>query len=288
MAAVIAESDMVHPLAKIDRIYDNGITIYEGARVFLVSGLTDGSSDQSKTALNRAIEVNGLPKIGDPYPGKPGLAGCVCTGHRPISLNESDDAVLVVAIYSTPLPIGGTTQAVIVSVEKDTVLLPETAQLHPADGSLIVVQLPNTAPKDQQFRPADIPYNPPMKRMTITAVVRVANVDALEDAVGTVNDTTWQGKPAGFWLYNHFREITTNQFPIVIALSLEFLTRIRRPWLQYDIARSDMLGTRLSVDPKVLVKVRAMKYFYGQSQLPGITVAGMYPMISFRRLLGIA
>lgn len=289
-ATSVAKEDILHPLATCQQIYNGNFTVFEGARVFHVTPLNDGSTDAPRTALYRAITATGLPKIGDLYPGKPGQAGCFCTNIRPLPIQESDNDAYVIATYSTPLPSGPTTQATIVAFERDTVLATELAQLHPKDFSPLTYQLPYPAKADQQIRPANIPYQVKLKRITITAAVRAANVDALENAAGSVNDATWQKFPKGFWLFHRFTEKTTNQFPVIELLELEFLCRVHRNWLEYDWGRNDMLGTRLTIDPKVLAAALSAPYIYGTydpKKTPGIVVAGLYPMVSFKQLLGI-
>lgn len=283
---------IVHSSSRMERAFNEtlGKWLHEGTDVYQVNGLTDGSSDQSRTALNRALFAKGLPADGSPYRGVPGQYGCVLTGRRVQGITGNDDSVLVFCDYSTLLPLGPTSPAVVISMSRDTIAMKDTTYTHPATGAQLAVLPPSNSglSRSEAARLTPTPFvtSLPLTRLVITAKVIAKNLDDVENAVNGVNDQTWLRFPKGYWWFSEFSEQATNA-DLSVTVECTFVTQRTQNWMEKETARSDMLGIRQGVDAKTLAKAYSQPYVYDQIQFPGITVAGFKPLKSFRSLFGI-
>lgn len=278
---------IIHSAHTIERNFDVqlGRWIYSAVDVYEVGDLADGSARQEVTALARALAASGLPQPGHPYAGQPGQLGCVVTGYRSISIPQATDACNMAVIYTTPVPQGPLLPAVVINTERDTVVSREPTFFHP-NGTQLLVQPPKSAGRSTP------PYALPatrflsLTRLTITAAVTLKNFSAVENAVNCVNSANWMGYGKGFWRFDHYRELSTNANQIV-EVDCEFLTMRERPWLEFADFRYEGFHSKPTIDAKILKNALKMPYFYGQTQLQGLTVIGWHEMKSFRSIFGV-
>lgn len=314
--AVTVIPDIAHPAAKVTKTRDPDslYTKYEVVRVFLVEGLDDGSSNQSATALARALAASGIPVQGSPAPGQPGQGGAVALDYATIVIPGSDNSVYLLVIYRNAAP--GSPVAFLVS--DDTELTVESTQLHPRDKSPMIYsyQPPMVAQKNAPANPnapannptfgkavyfvvtptdtqakaepkqANFRYSRPIRKVVLQGYVIEKDLNASRSAIGSVNLRTWLNYPPGYWRLDEFRTESV-LFGQIIKVTVGLTSRVNENWMVWEPFYSGTLGRTVTVKAEDKNKILKRGYFYGWQAENGIIAAGLYPFADFKSILGI-
>lgn len=279
--AITVLKDIVHSAAYYRQRFDLGQNIFEARRVHAVNGITGIAT----AATFQAVAVAACGEtIGNPHPNQTAANfGCVVREISAQTIPQSDDSSLVFIDYWTINPTTGGGVG-IMSVVLDGALSAETVDLHPTAGQ-IMVDPGNLAGVSAKPVPGSVPSSTRIVRMIITAAVTPTYKDQVADTVGSVNNSNWFGRIAGFWIFNSIREsIVLGSATSIVEC--EFLRRARN-WHEFDVRRSDVYGNFLTVDPAIVAQAQALAYQYGVKRFPGITVVGNFPLVDFKKLFGI-
>lgn len=305
-------ADIEHPSAheNVTKMPTDLIAQYDVVRVFLVKGLTDGSTNQTATFLDRALSAKGVPQLGTLAPGTAGAAGAIAVNKSTAQAPSTDDCYVLVT-YKNPMP--GAPVAFIVS--DDTSLTSESCQLHPRDKSPMMftykppVQLarpPRNAPifvpgggmhmDDSQYYTEDPPakpeqyqatfrYSRPIRKVVLQGYVINRDLDQFRNCIGGVNDDDWLRYPPGFWRFDDFRNDGI-LFGNIIKITCGLTSRVTENWMQWEVFNSPDLGRRVTVKASDVAALKRLGYFYDWKALNGIIVAGLHPAYNFVRIFG--
>jgi hypothetical protein len=303
MATPTVTADIAHPSAKVSRTQSGIFTLYTVVRVFLVTGLDDGSSTAPATALARSLVAFGIPPQGQPAPGDPGRAGCIAISYDTQTIPQDNESVYVLVTYQTPTPSGGVSFV----VSDDTVLVRETTELHPSDKTPMTISYVSDAipapainsPVGQAmiFTKADpqastetlqasFPYSRPLRKVILSGYVFSRVLDRIRGSIGSVNNGKWLGYPKGYWRFDEFRNDGILSGDIV-KLTIGMVSRVNENWMQWQLLKSPTLGRRVRVDKKEIQKLVELGYVYTWIIGNGVTATGLHPLANFRSLLGI-
>jgi hypothetical protein len=291
--------DILHPAAKVRKWYDGTYVRYEVTRVALCQGLAVGFG--SANVLASSLFTLGIPKLGTPHDGEPGRFGAVVTGYDTGIIPQSDTSCYLLIFYSVVVPTVLGPQ--IISMRRTTVLSTETTQIHPLTKKPIVVISPMPPSiKDPssgktvqtgraQSKVATNRYARSLKKVTLSAVVKSENIDAIHDLVGSVNDSKWFDKPKGYWRIDDFDDNETSNSDLAFV-EIGLVTRVNEPWLQYDLWWDPLEGQYSPVPADALSRLQAALksaggYAFDTFPYPGITATGFHPTADFIKKLGV-
>lgn len=229
-----------------------------------------------------AVLSSGMPAIGTAFPkteyAEATLARRIVEG-RPLQKTKAD----VTLVYDTRN--FGPPDATFILTRSST-LVERATEIHPANGHPITVSWTN--PNDSgDVRPDDtvtMRYMAPFKRIIATAFMSGEPSSGIRDALGYVNNATWQGAAAGYWLCAGVED-TTSDRGRNYTFRAEFWSKVVEDWRNTAVMR-DQHGHILYVDPADADTLRAEPYDYTVSKLNGIVWAGLYPLLDFGTTFG--
>lgn len=274
--------------------------IRRATRAYLVSGLTDGSLDQSATALARALGAFGVPLLGDAYDNIR-FPGCVCTRHDLRAAEGTDDAVELVASFETLLPGGPNTTSLFIETDDDCEVEATTQLLMPLPGDVATqpIQItvdydpsiagtpPTDPPTPKGSKPANTSFPQTIRRLVLQGVVVATSLDSFRGYRSYVNDQPWHGLPKGYWRFTRF-STQTGRAGGIFVVNAEITTWQTKNWAVYEVYYSPQLGQFVSVDPAVVKGLNDLPYSRGVLKANGITKVGHYFSTDFLALFGIA
>jgi hypothetical protein len=267
--------------ARLSRTYD-GLTLYErGTIVGTLRGLTDGSSNESQTALGRAL--NAVQAKYPTYASIPGITTVgVVTGQEVLGMAQSDDAVNFSITIDTPTQ--SYTPTYIVS--DTTSVQPGKTQILRQGGSIIQLQIPYTVPAGpgqigiivglgqgnlvanlqkagmtKQFVPT-IDYDECIRRIVFNAVLVAGNFDQLRTDVRTVNSQPCYGLSTGFWKLDVFHTETKDRGR-TYSIQAEISASVDHDWSKYAVLKDRNTGQYVTCDQNDLNTAEGLGYQWG-------------------------
>lgn len=301
--------------------------VFYGTRAFMARGLTNGSVNQSASALARSLASVGLPQIGgNPYPEDFTIApNCVILNYRSQGVRESDDAALLFADYDTPiLPA----TPALFTISDDSSLMQSQRQLLPGTGEPFRQTFQYTDPTASHSVPrtATLPIMMPIRKMVLSGPIANRDLDTYRNKLATVNDASWRGLPLGYWLFTAFRSVRdtaaallagTNNFqtpvngPIDRATvsnminnpdqkfnaSVELESKVIEDWSLFSLFVDPRTGETVQVNSSIAISAYSDVYDYGVFDIgtdgspngggAGLLVVGPYQLSSFSALFGM-
>ncbi len=279
--------------ARLSRKYD-GLTLIESGTILgTLEGLTDGSSNQSQTAMARALNL-----VQGKYPTYSSIAGLttvgVVVGQEVLGMAESDDAVRFSITVDTPTQ--SYTPTFIVSDTTST--QPGKTQILRQDGQIIQLLIPWAIPVppvppggggvggggggggpivgngrtnpvgaglnnglQKQYVPT-IDYDECIRRIVFNAVLVAGNFDQLRSDVRTVNSQPCYGLGTGFWKLDVFHTETKDRGR-TYSIQAEISASVDHDWSKYAVLRDRNYGQYVTCDQKDLDTAEALPYQWG-------------------------
>lgn len=292
--------------------------VYYGTRSFLVKHLTDGSTNQSASALARALETVGLPQLRtNPYPEDLTIApNASIQNYRVRSIRNSDDAVFLFADFDTPiLP----SSPAVFTASDDYGLQQVTTSLFPGTWEPLSFSWKDPAdPAAQNVTDtATMSFPIPLRKIVLSGWVANRDLDVYRPAFRMVNSDTWRGLPPGYWLFAGMhteRDAAASPLPAVdggfqvpvdgpinratlnnslnnpdarFQSSFQCITKVTEDWRQAEAFRSQHTGKLVTVPKTITDAARAKPYTYGvDANANGLIVVGLFQMTSFTALFG--
>lgn len=268
--AIVVTPDIVHPSAFLKVDYTQfaslnifNIPVFTAARVFGVTGLQDGSSQQSATILARSLQQYGIPPLQDPYPSAGVNAVSLGYQVQPQSPN-SDQDVFIVVNYSTivlnPIPNNGQ-----YTISDDTTISNSTTQVDPKTRHPLTFAFSDAG--GIQDDTATISFDQVSRRVTALAAISGTKIEACRAAVGKVNNPAWNGLGIGYWLLESLSQqgatTSTVNPATTYVVSLTASTRTTIDWSSTSVFRDRNSGRYKTVSNTIADTAKTLPYTYG-------------------------
>lgn len=267
--AIVVTPDVVHPAATLVvdftqfaslNIYN--IPVYKAARVFGVTGLQDGSTQQSATALARSLVQYGIPQPLAPYGSN--INAVALTYQVQPQVANSDQDVFIVVNYATIVlnPVSSNGQY---TISDDSTLQGTQTQLNPNTGEPLGFAFLDAA--GYQEDTATIAYDEVHRRVTALTAVSASKMEAIRAAVPSVNDATWNGLPAGYWRLDSLSQAgatTSTENPATTYVAqVTASTRTTRDWSYYVPFRDRNSGRIREIKDADSFVAKSLPYQFG-------------------------
>lgn len=261
---------------------EQGIQTGKIVRTGLIIGLPLGVFGPNQFAVQAALDgVAGMPALKSVWDSSDPIYSQYFLKRRIArAINANHAVVMLIYEYYGLLTVSDTSS--IQSV---------TTQLHPKDFTPLYVYYTPIAglgdPAPQKItKLVNLQSALPLRHLTVSQTIpHMASSDII-DAFKTVNSSTWQGLPAGYWLFSAIDGYTQDD-GLTYTYSATFTTKETENWLQLGFMEDDT-GQPVFVPPATVAGVRALPYFYGKNNtVDGILVAGMYDLADFFSIFGI-
>lgn len=290
--------------AELSRRYDPllGLVTY-GTRAFLISGLTDGSLNQSATALARAAAAAGVPQIlTNPYPEDGSIApGSVILNYRSRGVPEDDQSVYLYADFDRIQPSGASATPNFI-VSDDCSVMSETRQFFPGTRIPLTVewQDPNDDASAPVTRTATMEFDFSLRKLVLSGIIRNSNINTFRAAVTSVNDDTFMGLPKGYW---KFARLATQQYGLIAPtdpsqqpspndpnqpyqITAELISKQIEDWRQFALFDTEFGWAQVSDDD--VATINGFGYVDDIKSVNGIIAVGFNPLADFRALFGFS
>jgi hypothetical protein len=262
--------------------------VMRAVRSFFVQDLDTTDVDQ---VLVKVREVTGIPEYGDFLPGQTGdeieMAKC-----KRVWVGDSDGKnCRVLAYYDNQMgaitALGGYLYMQRSSrlVEKLVMRLPDGTPIKVDDYS-ITTPIPGDGEGATVTRTIRGEVTPLSVRVPVSMIEITGTGQSLSDivwqAMGTVNDSPWQGLPAGYWLCSAVTDrLAANGAERSFYLAFE--SQVHKPWLE-DIFLYDKASGQTLVNGDDLPT--NYEYSIRQAVNGGAATVGYYPMANFGYIFG--
>lgn len=261
-----------------------GTTLYTGSRIAAVSGLTDGSDDQTRTALLRAMSiVAAAHPPGEAYDDT--IPYCKIVGYAADGM--TDDVARVRLIYDTPVGQTGSGSGVAWTIESDGDVVESTTQINHASGGVLQVSWQDPDDADNRMQDVcNVRYGELLRRVRLSAIMPVANVPTYEAAQKSVNNATFRGLAKGYWRFKRFATVAYFGAAYVSCV-VELDSRVNRDWSEVHILRDTHTNKLVRVADADATALRNADYVYGTETRNGILKAGLLPTTDFSTLFAV-
>ncbi len=194
----------------------------------------------------------------------------------------TEDA-LVEAVFETAgfSYVGGTPFGIYV-VQDDSQLVNELTEVDVNGDTLFVDYIEGNTIGESIRLPTRVPQmscRRALRSLNITGVVEARPSESFREKIGYVNDDTWQGRPAGYWMLDKFRASVTRS-SIGFGVEMRFTTRDTRSWLQLNLYRRHGQVVP-GLNREAIKALMNGDYFVGQVPGNGYTVVGNHLTADF-------
>ncbi len=260
--------------------FDNQRYFAQTVRSFIIDEIdnlpTDGSFDPA--AFIRSLATAGVPQLYDKHPTDPRQFVV-----RHLLQGVAADQVSILIYYETPT--GGSLPGSAWLVRDDTVVTQETTQRTANNADTLTTKF--VKPISANIEGGKVPTVPvyiPRRAITANRVKSSPLPENMKDAVGSINRSTWRGKPRGSWLL--YAAVDEQQGNGTYVQSLTFLHN-RESWFSlshFIRPNGDIIGTIQGADSPSILTVQDLPAEGGQTVKNGLTLASIYPENDFTQL----
>lgn len=271
---------MAAPLKFIDTIKGSSVDSDEtGSRInrgFTVAGLDMSlNADVLRKAVTTAA---GMPQVNEPHPTEP---NCPVVGYH-IEFDKSDSIASGYVKYKTPkLPGGGSASG---WVFRDTTSLQSfqvskfpagtvtiTGQNFPAVNLKTTYTVGNGKPES---KPATVSILRPVRTLLASCILTARPPVSFYNAIGCVNQGTFEGLPPGFWLCAGV-DVDTNDGGNTYIVTAQMHTKCVEDFSTFAVAHNAQ-GEALVSDAEV-DRVLRLPYQSGPAQTVGNGITRVFP-----------
>lgn len=250
---------------------------------FAIGGLTTTDTPDPEVLWRAITYLSGLG-----YTFNTPLAGhTALTLQRIVIKGYTTDGVVGFMYFETPF-FGGPASALI--VRRHGGMTQHTSNTFVAAGGARLpikvagITLADGSKVDEDY--ADISGLDPLDVLNVTGLTYGAPSGGGVSVRGYVNNATWQGFPAGYWLCTEF-DTDISQYQGYYTFAHTAVTRVTKDWGELARLRNDKTGKYVKIDSGDETFLSTAPYTNALNGVPGAVKVGRYPMTYLGSAFGL-